>query len=101
MVKSSKGPRARTRKLLRKNPRIPGMPTLSRIFQQFSPGDKACIIIDPRVHKGQPFRRFHGLTGTVVGAQGGCLKVEVKVGGKRKTLIVRREHLRKQRFQGP
>ncbi len=96
MVRRSKGTRSKTRQVLRKRPREKGLPPVSRVLQTFEEGEKASIVIDPSIHKGQPHRRFYGLTGTIVGKQGRAYLVEVKTGGKKKTLIVWPEHLRKQ-----
>ena len=96
MVRRSKGTRSKTRRLLRKRPRERGLPPITRIMQTFSEGEKASVVIDPSVHSGQPHRRFYGLTGTIVGKQGRAYKVEVKSGNKKKTLIIKPEHLRKQ-----
>jgi large subunit ribosomal protein L21e len=96
MVRRSKGIRSKTRKVLRKRPRQKGLPPVTRVLQTFEEGEKASIIIDPSIHKGQPHRRFYGSTGTIVGKQGRAFLVEVKTGNKKKTLIVGPEHLRKQ-----
>lgn len=96
MVRRSKGTRSKTRKVLRKRPRQKGLPPVTRVLQTFEEGEKASIIIDPSIHKGQPHRRFYGLTGTIVGKQGRAFLVEVKTGNKKKILIVGPEHLRKQ-----
>ncbi|UCE35871.1 MAG: 50S ribosomal protein L21e [Thermoplasmata archaeon] len=96
MVRRSKGTRSKTRQVLRKRPRERGQPPTTRILQTFEEGEKASIIIDPSIHKGQPHRRFYGLTGTIVGKQGEAYLLDVKCGNKKKTLIVRPEHLRKQ-----
>jgi large subunit ribosomal protein L21e len=96
MVRRSKGTRSKTRKILSKKPRERGLPPTTRILQTFEPGEKASIIIDPSVHKGQPHRRFYGLTGTIVGKQGKAYLVDVLSGNKKKILIIRPEHLRKQ-----
>ncbi len=95
MVKPPKGFRHRTRKLLKKHIRERGaVPPLSLLMHEYKPGDRVYIIINPSVMKGMPHRRYHGKTGVVVGKRGKCYIVEVKVGGKTKTLIVRPEHLR-------
>ncbi len=95
MVKPPKGFRHRTRKLLKKHIRERGaVPPLSLLMHEYKPGDKVYIVINPSVMKGMPHRRYHGKTGTVVGKRGKCYIVQVRVGGKVKTLIVRPEHLR-------
>lgn len=98
MVKSSKGLRRRTRSKLRKKPRERGLSPITRSFQTYATGEKASIIIDPSVHKGQPHSRFHGKTGTIMGTQGNAYLLDVKMGRKMKRVIVNPEHLKKQKF---
>lgn len=95
MVKASKGPREKTRRKLSKRPRDRGLPPLTRFFQAFEPGEKAAIVIDPSLHKGQPDKRFHGYTGTVEGRRGRAYVVAVRQGGIVKRVIATPEHLRK------
>ncbi|MCD6434614.1 MAG: 50S ribosomal protein L21e, partial [Candidatus Diapherotrites archaeon] len=57
-------------------------------------GKRVAIKIEPSIHKGMPFRRFHGLTGVVVGKQGEAYKVKIKDGKKEKELIVGAAHLK-------
>jgi len=94
-MKASKGTRTKTRKLLSKKPRASGLSPITKGFQEFSEGDKVDIVIDPSVHKGMPFSRFHGLTGTVTGQRGAAYEVGVYDGNKLKTVVARPEHLRK------
>ena len=95
MVRSSKGIRAKTRNILKKKPRNRGMPPVTKSLQSFNIGDKVNLIIEPAIHKGQPHRRFHGLTGTVTNTRGRAYVLEVKQGKKYKTLVVRPEHLKR------
>ncbi|MEM1619951.1 MAG: 50S ribosomal protein L21e [Fervidicoccaceae archaeon] len=95
MVKPSKGTRHRTRKLLRKSVRERGgVPPLSLLMIEYKVGDKVALIANPAIHAGMPHRRYHGLTGTVVGRRGRAYEVKVELGGKKKILFVRPEHLR-------
>jgi len=95
LVKAPRGYRHRTRKLLRKRIREKGaVPKLSVILREYKPGDKVAIKIDPSFHYAMPHRRFHGLTGTIVGKRGRAYIVEVYLGDKKKTLFVTPEHLR-------
>jgi len=95
MVKAPRGYRHRTRKLLRKRVREKGaIPKLSVILREYKVGDKVTIKIDPSFHYAMPHRRFHGLTGTVIGKRGRAYLVEVYVGNKRKIVITTPEHLR-------
>jgi len=92
-VPQSKGPRHKTRKLLRKHPRERGKIGLSRLLYDYKMGDKVVIKINPTVHKGMPYKRYHGLVGTVVDKRGRAYIVKVPVGDAIKTLIIRPEHL--------
>ena len=95
MVRRSKGFRNNTRYKLQKKPRERGLSPITKSLQEFEVGERAGIVIDPSLHKGQPHPRFHGLTGVIAGKQGNAYKVDVKVGKKTKTLLVRSEHLKK------
>jgi large subunit ribosomal protein L21e len=95
MVKASKGSRSRTRHKFRKRKRERGLSPITKKFQNFYIGDKASVIIDPSIHKGQPHARFQGRTGTVIGVQGKSYVLSVRDGGKTKRLIVAPEHLKK------
>jgi large subunit ribosomal protein L21e len=95
MVKRSKGFRSKTRKKLSRHPRERGLSPITRTLQVFELGEHVNIVIDPSKHKGQPHPRFHGLTGTVIGTQGETYVLNVKVGNMEKKLLVRPEHLRK------
>ena len=96
-MKMSHGPRARSRKKMRKKVRERGMAPIRRYLAKFEIGEKAAIVIDPSEHHGFPHHRFHGYTGEIVGMQGRAYKVRVRDGGKYKTLIVHPVHLRKVR----
>ena len=95
MAKMSKGPRAGTRHKLQRKPRQRGLTKITLSLQTFEEGEKATIKIDPSIHKGMPAKRFHGLTGTVVGTQGECYIVKVREGNAHKDILARPEHLRK------
>ncbi len=95
MVKPPRGIRHRTRKVFRKSIREKGaVPPLSLVMIDYQPGDKVHIITNPSVHSGMPHRRYHGMTGTIVGRRGKAYQVEVRVGSKVKKLFIRPEHLR-------
>ena len=95
MVKASKGTRTKTRTLMCKKPRDRGLSPITMGLQTFEAGEKVNIIIDPSVHNGMPFSRFHGLTGVVVGQRGDAFEVSVKSGNKTKMVVARPEHLRR------
>lgn len=81
--------------VLAKKPRARGLSPITMGMQQFEAGEKVNIIIDPSVHKGMPFSRFHGLTGTVVAQRGDAFEVNVMAGNKMKMVVARPEHLRR------
>lgn len=90
-----KGYRNKTRSRHRKNVRDQGLGSIEKYLIDYELGDKVDVITDPSQHKrGMPHRRFHGLTGTVIGERGRCYLVEVKLGNSKKTLIIGKEHLR-------
>jgi len=94
LVKHSKGYRSRTRKTLRKDICEKGITPLSRIIYPYKEGDKVVIDIDPSVHKGMPHRRYQGRIGTITGRRGRAYIVNVFIGNKEKTLIVRPQHIK-------
>lgn len=94
-MKASRGTRTKTRKLLSKKPRHRGLSPITMGMQHFEAGEKVNIVIDPSVHKGMPFSRFHGLTGVVAGQRGDAFEVNVKSGNKVKMVVARPEHLRR------
>ncbi len=94
MVKRSKGLRSKSRKILRKKVSDYGKSPITRALQKFAIGEKVNIDVDPAVHKGMPHIRFQGLTGDVEGKQGDAYLIGINAGKKRKTIIVKPEHLR-------
>ncbi len=79
---------------MKRSPRERGKIPLTPRLIELNPGDYVDIIINPAVHRGMPHKRFHGKTGRVIGKRGRAYIVEVRDGGKMKTLIVRPDHLR-------
>jgi len=92
MVQKSKGRRRRTRKLLRvkARERLP----ITRYLQEFKVGSKVVIKPNPSSHKGMPFKRFFGRTGTVIDKRGKSYIIKIKDGKKGKNIISRPEHLK-------
>jgi len=98
MARKSHGFRIKTRGKLTKDVRTRGKVPVSRILQVFNVGDSVHVILEPSVHKGMPFPRFHGKTGKVVGKRGSAYLLSVMDGNKEKTVISRPEHMKKQVF---
>ena len=92
MVQTSRGPRKRTRNLLkiRIGERLP----ITCYMQEFELGSKVVIKPNPTSHKGMPFRRFFGKTGTVMDKRGKSYIIKIKDGNKEKNIISRPEHLK-------
>ncbi|HVP92316.1 MAG TPA: 50S ribosomal protein L21e [Acidobacteriota bacterium] len=89
----SKGYRAGTRRLLKKEPRERGKMRLSKLLYEYQPGNRVVIKIDPSVQKGMPHRRYHGKVGVVINKRGQSYIVSVTQGEAVKEIIVRPEHL--------
>jgi len=87
--------RRKTRSKLKKNIRRKGKISLSRYFQNFDNGDKVRLIMEPSIHKGIYFPRFHNKAGIIKGKQGKCYEILIKDGNKEKTLIVHPIHLKR------
>jgi len=97
MVKRIGSRRRKTRHLFTQSLRDKGKIPLSKYFQEFTAKDKVALIINSGVSKGQFFRRFYGMTGTITGKKKGtCYEIIIKDGGKQKLLYVHPIHLKKQ-----
>lgn len=92
-MKKSRGYRAGTRKLLSKKQREKGKVGLSKLLQEYQPGNRVVVKINPSIHKGMPHRRYHGKVGSIVDKRGRSYVVSVTQGDANKEIIVRPEHL--------
>ncbi len=88
--KKSKGKRAKTRKKISKAKKL----TINDLLREFSIGQKVAICINASMHKGMPFRRFHGLAAEIIGKQGNCYVCEFYDGNKLKRIITHAAHLK-------
>jgi len=93
MVMRVGGVRRKTRHLMMKSHRSKGKISLAKYFAQFNIGDKVVLKAEPAVQKGVFHLRFYAKIATVTGKRGACYLVEIKDGGKRKSLIVHPIHL--------
>ena len=93
----SYGYRARTRKLFAKDFRKHGMPAPTVGLRSYHLGDHVDIKVNPTIHKGMPFRYYHGRTGRVwnVGKRSIGVELNKRVRHRviRKRLYVRVEHI--------
>jgi len=84
-----KGYRRKTRKLLTADEKI----GLSRLLQKYEIGQRVIIDIDPSQHKGMPHRRFQGKVGIIKDIRKRSLILDIPIGNKVKTVMVRLEHV--------
>ena len=91
------GPRKKTRYKLKKDLRKRGVVPVTSLIQKFDLGQKVHVVCEPSIQKGMPHRRFHGMTGTVVGQRGRAWLLAIRDGQKDKIVIARPQHLKAQR----
>lgn len=92
-MRGSKGYRSGTRRLLKKEHKERGKIRMSKLLQEYQPGNRVVVRIDPSIQKGMPHRRFHGKTGTVTEKRGRSYVVTVPQGNAVKEITVRPEHI--------
>lgn len=90
MVVKSHGGRRRTREKFRGPEKL----TVNDYLKEFSTGQKVGLVVNSSSQKGMPFRRFHGLTGTIMEKRGRAFVVEIFDGNKKKIVTARPEHLK-------
>ncbi len=91
IVVKSKGPHRRTREKFRRSFRDKF--TVNDMLKNFSIGENVAIKTNSS-SASIPFRRFYGLTGTVLERRGAAYVVQIKDGGKPKKIIAKPEHLK-------
>lgn len=92
-MSNNHGMRRKTRDKLSKTVRARGISPVVRAIQEFEPGQKVHVLIDPSKHKGMPHPRFHGRTGEITGKRGRAFVLKITDGDSVKTLITLPEHL--------
>ena len=92
-MRKSRGYRAGTRRLLKKEPRERGKIRISKLLYEYQPGSRVVIMIDSSIQKGMPHKRYYGKVGTVIDKRGRSFIVSVTQGEATKEIIVRPEHL--------
>ena len=93
MTKRTGGPRRKTRYKFKKSGSEKGRINIQRYMQTFTKGSKVLFKLDPSVHEGLYFRRFHGKVGIVQKQRGWCYEVSLMEGHKQKIAIVHPVHL--------
>ncbi|MCU0632319.1 MAG: 50S ribosomal protein L21e [Methanolinea sp.] len=91
------GPRKKTRYKFKKELRKRGVVPVTSLIQKFDLGQKVHVVCEPSIQKGMPHRRFHGMTGTVVGQRGRAWLLSIRDGQKEKIVIARPQHLKAQK----
>mmetsp|Transcript_42771 Transcript_42771/g.87415 ORF Transcript_42771/g.87415 Transcript_42771/m.87415 type:complete len:161 (-) Transcript_42771:17-499(-) len=95
------GRKARTRQMFAKGFRQHGMPSLEKYMTVYKVGDIVDVKVDNAIHKGQPYRYYHGRTGRVFNVTKSSVGVEffkrVKYRLLRKRINIRVEHVRQSR----
>ena len=91
----SRGPRRKSRAVMRKRVREKGKLGLNRLLANYERGERVVIKIDPAVHKGIPHKRYQGKVGVVVGKRGRAYLLDIPFKRKVKTIITTPEHLKK------
>ncbi|HLD06336.1 MAG TPA: 50S ribosomal protein L21e [Candidatus Nanoarchaeia archaeon] len=89
------GSRRKTRHLFSKGSGNRGKMRLSRFLQEFQPGERVHLTVEPAYQKGMYFRRFAGKTGTVMKKEGKCYHVRILDFTKEKTVVVHPVHLKR------
>ncbi|MCL7393628.1 MAG: 50S ribosomal protein L21e [Thaumarchaeota archaeon] len=89
----SKGFRYKSRDLLTKPVGSRQGPNPEIYLQDFQPGEKVIVKLNPSVHKGAPHRRYHGRIGEILGKRGRAYVVRVKIGESLRTLTILPDHL--------
>lgn len=99
----SYGYRARTRDMFSRDFRTQGHLKTSTYLTNYKRGDYVDIKVNPMIHRGMPFKHYHGRTGIVYNVTPRALGVMVnkEVNGKIivKRINVRVEHVRKSKCQ--
>ena len=95
----SGGKRSNTRNMFSQGFRKHGSPNSSTYLQPFKVGQLVDIKVNPSVHKGMPFKYYHGKTGKVFNITKSSIGIKIyKIVGNRKILKkinVKIEHVRK------
>ncbi|RVD90777.1 60S ribosomal protein L21 [Tubulinosema ratisbonensis] len=93
-----KGYRSGTRKIFSQAFRKHGMPTPSTYLRKYKRFDLVDIIVDPSIHKGMPYKYYHGKTGRIYNVDQKAVTVIVgrRFGNKivEKMITCRIEHIR-------
>ena len=95
MTRMSNGTRSGSRSKLTKRIKEKGMPKVNDLLKTFDVGDTVAVVINPAIHKGMPFHNFQGRTGKIIGMQGDCYVLKLKIGSTERKVISAPVHLKR------
>jgi large subunit ribosomal protein L21e len=89
------GSRRKKVSIFTKSTRQKGKISHRAYLQEFAPGEKVTLKLEPGVQRATYLPRFHGKTGIIKRKQGNCYYVTIMDGDKQKEVISHPVHLRK------
>ncbi|MFH1211932.1 MAG: 50S ribosomal protein L21e [Candidatus Woesearchaeota archaeon] len=87
--------RRKTRHIYTKEKSEKGKLSIRAFMQEFQPGDRVGLVIEPAYQKGIFFRRYQGKCGVVERKLGSCYEISLKDFNKEKKIIAHPVHLKK------
>ncbi|MCK5283071.1 MAG: 50S ribosomal protein L21e [Nanoarchaeota archaeon] len=87
--------RRKTRAKFTKHFKKKGKISLTNYFQNFAPGERVMLSVEPAIHKGMYDPKFMGKAGIIKEKKGKCYEVKVQDQNKEKCLIVHPVHLKR------
>ncbi|MFW5990922.1 MAG: 50S ribosomal protein L21e [Candidatus Nanoarchaeia archaeon] len=95
MVQRIGGSRRKTRDKFKKDYRSKGKISIRDYMQKLESGDRVRLRAESSLQEGIYPPKYHGKIGLVKAQKGWCYEVDIKDGGKEKTLVVHPAHLKK------
>ncbi len=95
MTRMSNGSRSGSRSKLTKKIKQRGIPKVNDLLKSFEIGDTVAVVINSAVHNGMPFHNFQGRTGKIIGMQGHCYVLKIKIGSTERKIISAPVHLKR------
>ncbi len=95
MSKRTGSARRKTRYKFQKKSSERGKISIQKYLQTFKEGEKVLLKLEPSIHEGMYFRRYHGKIGVIRKKRGLCYETLIKDNNKEKLLIIHPIHLTK------
>ena len=96
-MKRGTGSRKKTREKFRKHISKRGKISITKVMQEFNPGELVRLVAEPAIQKSMYHPRFHGKSGIIKSKKGRCYEVLIKDSSKTKTILVSPSHLERSR----